>query len=123
MDGNVDEYLKLSQQAEDRQQQTRIKQLFEKKNQVKYLLQYFFRQHKYVHAHINDVSGTEICPDHRAATEKVGRVPQKGFGAAGEGSAAEVVTQAGRRSQERWWQHPRRCRECHIKAQGACLET
>jgi len=33
MDGNVDEYLKLSQQAEDRQQQTRIKQLFEKKNQ------------------------------------------------------------------------------------------
>ena len=34
MDGNVDEYLKLSQQAEDRQQQTRIKQLFEKKNQV-----------------------------------------------------------------------------------------
>ena len=34
MDGNVDEYLKLSQQAEDRQQQARIKQLFEKKNQV-----------------------------------------------------------------------------------------
>ena len=41
MDGNVDEYLKLSQQAEDRQQQTRIKQLFEKKNQVIGLLQYF----------------------------------------------------------------------------------
>ena len=42
MDGNVDEYLKLSQQAEDRQQQTRIKQLFEKKNQVIDLLQYFW---------------------------------------------------------------------------------
>ena len=41
MDGNVDEYLKLSQQAEDRQQQTRIKQLFEKKNQVQGLFLVF----------------------------------------------------------------------------------
>ena len=45
MDGNVDEYLKLSQQAEDRQQQTRIKQLFEKKNQVERFFIFYFMEH------------------------------------------------------------------------------
>ena len=65
----------------------------------------------------------EICADDRAAAEKVGGIPQKGVGAAGERSAAEVVTQARRRSQERRGQHTRRCRERHIQAQGARLEA
>ena len=65
----------------------------------------------------------EICADDRAAAEKAGGIPQKGIGAAGERSAAEVVTQARRRSQERRGQHTRRRRERHIQAQGARLEA
>ena len=68
-------------------------------------------------------SAPEICADDRAATEKVGGVPQEGVGAAGEGSTAEVVTQARRRSQERRRQHPRRRRKRHIQAQGTRLEA